>query len=230
MENLAIFRAVLQTHKQMLCLWPISVLLLLIPLGGKAQQFIGLRFNSHFHRFSNAPSNNLAEGYFSTGGLGVIYCSYEAKSRLEFGLSLMHKSSNNDGFPNLPLIMQDFGDNQNVGMTTLEAHIKAGPSLGIFNPKLGYVVGYRLLASGFQRPSTREINRIYFALPIGCSFDFPTQFGSVGVGASYYWGLTSVLKTDGPGNGRGRIHSINIELTTTYEWIRKKGKKGRKRR
>lgn len=206
----------------------ICACLLSIPVC-KAQSEIGLRFSSYFNSFRNARSSQLVENSFSTGLIGVYAVEYKRNSRIELGLNLIHKSGANQGFPNLPLIMQDFGDNQNVGLTAIEFHFKAGPSFGLFNPKVGYAVGYLLSHNGFQiQGGQDDVNRLYFSLPVGFSFDFPTQFGSVGVGSSYHLGLTNVLKNPGAGVGNGTMRSFSIELTIAYGYASKSPRTRRK--
>ncbi|MEM6763281.1 MAG: hypothetical protein AAF824_02335 [Bacteroidota bacterium] len=183
-----------------------------------AQTELGVRFASNFNYFPDAQSLGLAEDFFSTGVLGFFVARYKSDSRIEAGINIIHKSADDSGlFPNLPLVMQDFNDAQSVGLTAVEAHFRAGPSIGIFNPKIGYVLGYRLQADNFQTTGQGEITRTYFALPFGFSFDLPTSFGSVGVGASYYLGISNVIKGSGNRNGQGRIRALNIELTVAYD-------------
>ena len=183
-----------------------------------AQTELGIRFASNFNYFPDAQALGLAEDFFSTGVLGVFVARYQTESRIEAGVNLIHKSANDNGFfPNLPLVMQDFNDTQRVGLTAVEAHFRAGPSIGIFNPKIGYVIGYRLQTEGFQTSGQGAINNTYFALPFGFSLDLPTNFGSVGFGASYYLGISNVVKGSGNRNGQGRIRALNFELTVGYD-------------
>lgn len=180
------------------------------------QTEIGLRFGSYLHSFSDRNEDLLVNGQFTTGVLGVNMYQYFEKSRLEYGLNIIHKGTSDALFPNLPLIMQDFGDAKDINMTAIEAHIKAGPSFDVFFPYVGYAVGYRLSVDNFQNNNQRRVNRIYFSLPMGFSFNFPTNFGSVGFGGAYYVGLTNVLAKVGEESGTGRLQVVGFELTVSY--------------
>ncbi len=194
-----------------------------------AQTEVGIRFASYLNYFSDPQLSQLVESQFSTGILGINVYQYFEKSRLEYGLNIIHKGTGNGAFPNLPLIMQDFGDDEDVGLTAVEAHGKAGPSFDLFFPYIGYSVGYRLRTDNFFRNNSGEVNRVYLSLPIGFAFNFPTNFGSVGFGGAFYLGLTNVVSETNLNSGRGRMNSIGFELTVAYgskpRFIEKKKKR-----
>lgn len=194
----------------------------------QAQSGFGMRFASHLNKFAEPYEYDLAPGWFSTGEFGVFYRSYNAYGGFELGVNSIYKNGTGRGMPNLPVVMRDFRDSQNVGLTAIETELKVGPRIGVFNPKIGYVLGYRLQSVGFLTKDfgdTVKINRLYFNLPFGASFDFPTNFGHVGVGAYYMIGLLNVrhrtpnwnpsnaLTTQYPG---GRMNSVNIEITVSF--------------
>lgn len=203
--------------------------LLVLALGGYSQQDsvlkqesiqgIGFRFGSHFNHFPRSDEFNLVSGWFSTGVLGAYYHNYKQFTALELGINLVYKNAGDNGFPNLPVIMEDFQDDQATGVTALETDLKVGPRLGYFQPQIGYVIGYYFNAEGFEQDNPRDINRVYVHLPFGCSFRLPTNYGFVGIGAHYYVGLANVIKkpdnapTDFNG---GRIRAFHIELTMSF--------------
>ncbi|MEM6265774.1 MAG: hypothetical protein AAGI38_24950 [Bacteroidota bacterium] len=184
---------------------------------------IGLRFATDLNYFQRANENDLVDNGFSTGVFGVFYRSYTPKRGVEIGLNINYKNSTDRGFPNLPVIMQDFDEGQNVGMTALEMDLKVGPRFGGFHPKIGYVLGYRLFDGGYlEDGSDMEINSLYLQLPFGASMSLPTGFGSVGFGAYYELCITNVMRNDGSVTGGGifdgsRQHAVNIEIIVTYD-------------
>lgn len=200
----------------------LSLLLLLLVSPCTAQyKGVGLRFAGNINYFPNALSYNLVRGGFTTGVFGVYYSNYAPKSGFEIGANLVYKNSDEQGFPNLPAIMSDFRPDQSVGITGIEMDLKVGPRFGAFNPKIGYVLGYRFKSEGFLRDgASGEINPLYLMLPFGVSGIWPTNFGTVGVGMFYNIGILNVLKDPNPGNGSiydgGRHRYINLELIVTY--------------
>jgi hypothetical protein len=190
----------------------------------QAQQGIGLRFASNLNYFHQARDFALVQDWFSTGVLGVLYSKYGEKSGFEFGTNVVYKNASGKGFPNLPVVMQDLSNTeQNVGITALEMDLKVGPRFRAINPKIGYVVGYRFRATGFQEPGfDQETNRFYLYLPFGASANWPTRYGSVGFGAYYLVGITNALKNPAPGTSGtvfydgGRMRAINLEMVVTF--------------
>lgn len=188
-----------------------------------AQEGIGLRFATNLNYFPNASAQGLIENWFSTGIFGIHYNQYKRNHGFEVGFNVQYKNGDDSGFPNLPLVMEDFGDGAGAGLTGIEMDLKVGPRFGFIYPRIGYVLGYRFNAMGFQENPDLEINNWYLTLPFGSAVIFPTNFGTVGVGAYYYVGVTNVLKNPDsnsnnniPFNG-GRLRSINIELTVSYQ-------------
>lgn len=187
-----------------------------------AQTGIGLRFASNLNFFPKAKEFQLVENSFTTGILGLFLSSYKTKSGFELGLSVNYKNGDDKGFPNLPVVMKDFGENQMVGITGLEMDLKVGPRFGAINPKIGYVLGYRFQQMGFQIDGVNEeLNPFYLSLPFGASINLPTNYGSVGFGSFFNVGIFNVLKNPNPGNGSiytgGRMHFVNFEITVTYD-------------
>lgn len=187
-----------------------------------AQPGIGLRFATNLNYFPSPADYNLAEGVFTTGVFGVFLNNYTDKSGFDLGLNVAYKDHDGRGFPNLPVVMRDYGENQNVGYTGIEMDLKVGPRLYAFYPKIGYVLGYRVQQAGFQTAGgTNRINRWYLMLPFGLSTYLPTQFGSVGFGGFYHLGLLNVLRNPGSGSpgtiyDGGRQRYITFEITVSY--------------
>ncbi|RMG17077.1 MAG: hypothetical protein D6730_24405 [Bacteroidetes bacterium] len=198
-------------------------LLLLLSLGSlaSAQPQLGLRFASNLNHFHRPQDNDLIRGWFSTGVLGVFVSSHKPRSGFELGVNVVYKNFDDKGFPNLPAVMQDFQKGQNAGLTAIEMDFKVGPRFRGINPKIGYILGYRFEAGGFQEPELQQINKLYLSLPFGASINLPTGFGTVGAGAYYVVGVTNVLKNPNPQNGQGfysggRMRAINLEIVVTY--------------
>ncbi|MFN0200131.1 MAG: hypothetical protein ACKVTZ_01345 [Bacteroidia bacterium] len=179
-------------------------LLLLQVISLQAQRGWGMRFSSSFYYFNRSKDDfsELIDGWFSTGMIGPYYKAVSKNGGYEVGLNIAYKGNTAKGSANLPLIMQDFNKNslqeQNVGVTALETYFRVGPRFGYFIPKTGYVLGYYFKNAGFQDATyvgnKVEYNKFYLLLPIGTSFDFPTNWGTVGFGAYYMIGLINVMK------------------------------------
>lgn len=190
----------------------------------RAQQGVGVRFAANLNYFHQARDFALVEDWFSTGVLGIFYSQYREKSGFEAGTNVVYKNASGKGFPNFPVVMQDFGNSdQNVGITAVEMDLKVGPRFQAINPKIGYVVGYRFQATGFQEAGfDQETNRLYLYLPFGASANWPTRYGSVGFGAYYLVGITNALKNPAPGTtgtvfyDGGRMRAINLEIVVTF--------------
>jgi len=182
---------------------------------------IGLRFATDFNYFPRAEENSLVPGWFSTGKFGIFFSNEKPNSGFEVGLNVAYKNFDDKGFPNLPGVMQDFRQDQNAGLTSIEMELKVGPRFYGIHPKIGYILGYRFQAGGFQEPEIQEINKVYLSLPFGASFDLPTNFGTIGAGAYYLVGVSNVLKNPDPQNttglyNGGRMRAVNIEIVVTY--------------
>jgi hypothetical protein len=201
------------------------ILTLLLGIGSLfGQQAIGLRFASNVHFFPRAKDYALVGNAFTTGVFGVYYNNYKPNSGFEVGLNVNYKDANGKGFPNLPIVMRDYGkdETQNVGFTGLEMDLKVGPRFGYFYPKIGYILGYRLTQTGFQLPGVEEeLNPWYLMLPFGGSVNLPTRYGSVGFGSFFNVGLFNVLRDPNPGDGNlydgGRQRFITFEITVNYQ-------------
>lgn len=182
---------------------------------------IGLRFASNINYFPRALQFNLVPDGFTTGIFGVYYSNYTPKSGYEIGGNIVYKNGG-EGF-NLPVVMSDFAPDQSVGYGGIEMDLKVGPRFGSFNPKIGYILGYRFYQEGFLRDGAEgEVNPWYLMLPFGLSGVWKTNFGTVGVGGFYNVGILNVLKNPDPGAGTGSLYDggrhryINLEIIVTY--------------
>ena len=193
---------------------------LILPLS--AQEGIGLRFASDFNYFHRAIEADLVEGWFSTGKFGPYFRSYNKNGGVEVGLNVVYKNGTGRGFPNFPLVMRDFRENQQVGITALEMDLKAGPHFWVVNPKIGYLWGYRFQTIGVKSnlSDTRNPNQWYFALPFGVSGDWYTGFGTIGGGLYYQVGITNVMRKPTGFSGviydGGKMRAITAEITVTF--------------
>ena len=111
--------------------------MLRFPYGG-----IGMRFATDFTFFFNSELNPLANGTFSTGNIGLFYKQYYKNGMLELGGTFCYKESRG-GFA-LPLVMQNFSDDESTAFTSLELDFKVGPRIWYIYPKFGLRYGYRL--------------------------------------------------------------------------------------
>lgn len=182
---------------------------------------VGLRFASNINYFQRPLQYNLVNSGFTTGIFGVYYSNYTPKSGYEIGGNIVYKNGG-EGF-NLPAIMSDFSPDQNVGLGGVEMDLKVGPRFGNFNPKIGYILGYRFYQEGFLRDgATGDPNPWYLMLPLGVSGIWATNFGTVGVGGFYNIGIFNVLRNPDPGSTPGSIYDggrqryINLEIIVTY--------------
>ena len=203
---------------------PLALFVLFISLSIQSfsQNGIGIRFASNINWFPRAEDYRLVESPFTTGVLGVFLSRYKPKNGFEFGLNVVYKNNDDKGFPNLPVVMRDFGeDEQNVGITALEMDLKVGPRFKAFNPKIGYILGYRLQQGGFQTDSLDlPMTRWYLMLPFGLSINLPTNYGSVGFGSYFNVGIFNMLKDPNPGGGNiydgGRQRYVNFEIIVAF--------------
>jgi hypothetical protein len=193
----------------------------------KSQRSFGLRFASDLNYFNRANDYSLAKGLYTTGVFGIFYRSYNRNGGFEAGLNVNYKNNGDKGFPNFPVVMADYpnkesGDSLNVGNLSFEACMMVGPRFGPFNPRLGYVLGYRARNEGYLKPSvdTLTLQNWYFTLPFGLTFDVPTGFGSVGFGALYNINLLNVVRKPVsytlPGfYDGGKLRNLRFEITVT---------------
>ncbi|MEM7656430.1 MAG: hypothetical protein AAF399_09910 [Bacteroidota bacterium] len=202
----------------------ISLVLILWMVPAFGQQAIGLRFASDIHFFPRAKDYALVDNAFTTGKFGVYYNNYKPNSGFEVGLNVNYKDGNGKGFPSLPVVMRDYGqdETQNVGMTALEMDLKVGPRFGYLYPRIGYILGYRFTQLGFQENGFEDpVNPWYLMLPFGLSVNLPTNYGSVGFGSFFNVGIFNVLRDPNPGDGNiydgGRERFITFEITVSYE-------------
>lgn len=208
----------------------ISLLLLFVGVSASAQRSIGMRFAGDFNHFFRADEFETREGWWSNAVIGGYYQAYFQNGGFRIGANLLYKSNTDRGFPNFPVVMADFTDNTNIGITALEMDLKVGPRFDWFNPQTGYLIGHQFKHEGYvDSSSTAVSNSFYIAVPFGASFDFPTGYGAVGFGIFYEIGLSSVLdeKTTQPGstaaNG-SRFRTLNIEITVSFETGKQKRK------
>jgi hypothetical protein len=185
---------------------------------------LGLRFSSNINYFFRAEDHQLAPSAFTTGILGVFYRLDRPFSSFEAGLNIVYKNLEEDGF-SLPGVMQDFSDDQQVGLTAVELDIKVGPRFDWFYPRIGFIMGYRFDSGGFQpeKPEIDPIKKFYLHLPFGAAAILPTNWGSVGFGAYYQIGVSKVLDIDqdsiillGDSPTGGRWRAVNLEIIVTY--------------
>lgn len=197
------------------------IFILFLPCTLLSQQYVGIRFASDINYFPDVDRVDLVEGAFTTGKLGLFYANYQKASGFELGLNVNYKDGNDKGFPNLPVVMQDWQQDQNVGYFGLEMDFKAGPRIWPIYPKIGYVLGYRFTQLGFfNSPQTEnKINRWYLMLPFGISANLPTQWGLVGFGGYYNIGVLNVVNLPNQVSIRdgGRHRSITFEMTVSIE-------------
>lgn len=186
-----------------------------------AQQYLGIKFASDINFFPNVDRVDLVESAFTTGKLGVFFANYRQASGFELGLNVNYKDGNDKGFPNLPVVMRDWGQDQNVGYLGVEMDFKAGPRIWPIYPKIGYVLGYRFTQLGFfNSPQTENrVNPWYLMLPFGVSANLPTQWGLVGFGGFYNIGVLNVVNLPNQVSIRdgGRHRSITFEMTMSFE-------------
>ena len=200
----------------------IFTIIFLVIIQATAQNGVGLRFASNLNRFPRAKDYNLAQHWYSTGVLGVFLSRYKPSSGFEMGLNIVYKNGKEGGF-NLPVVMRDFSRGvPRLGLTAIEMDLKVGPRFKAINPKIGYILGYRLSTSNFLEPGAEgKVNRPYLMLPFGVSVNLPTNYGSVGFGGYYNVGIFNVLSDPDPGGGAiydgGRLQYINLEITVTYD-------------
>lgn len=216
-------------HDRWLKIWWMGAGLFLLSgaLHGQTQTYIGFRFASNINYFPRPQEKGLVENGFTTGIMGPVIRFDKARSSVEGGVQVVYKSGDSQGFPNLPGVMTDFSDDQNVGLTAVEMDFRVGPRFKWAYPRIGYVVGYRFETDGFLAFGDEEVNKWYLHLPFGLGTRWKTNFGTVGTGAYFLVGITNVLKNPDPGNtpggfyNGGRMQAFHIELTCDFAQRRK---------
>lgn len=188
---------------------------------GQAQRGLGLRFGSDFNHFFRADQQPLVDGWWSHLVFGPYYQAYFDDGGAQIGLNILYKNNGSGGFPNFPVIQNDFADDQNIGVTALELDLKVGPRFGLINPKIGALVSYYFKREGFlEAGETAPLNNIHLLFPIGVSIEGPTGYGSVGFSVFYEIGLTNVISRPGTGirdfDG-SKIRSLGIELFVLFK-------------
>ena len=195
-------------------------ILLLLPLALSAQRGLGFRFGSDVNHFFRAEQHPVVDGWWSQMVFGTYYQAIFQDGGAQVGLNLLYKNSTGKGFPNLPVIMRDWRDGQNIGLTALELDLRVGPRFGIFNPRIGYQVSYCLKRDGFLEPGdSSRVNRTYAMLPFGLAIEGPTGYGSVGFGVFYNIGLNNVIKAPTPGlrdYDGSKIRGLRFEFTLLF--------------
>lgn len=160
-----------------------------------AQIGFGMRFASDFNHFFRADEYPVVNSGFSNISVGPFFRSYFPNGGFELGTNFIYKSSRDKGM-SLPLVTDDFSDNQNTSYMGVELDFKVGPSIGNFRPRFGYTMGYLFENNGFLEDGndSLEINNFYISLPFGFAFDWKTGFGTVGAGLYYKIGMLNVIK------------------------------------
>ena len=200
-------------------------LLACTPLAAQAQSGLGIKFGTDFNTF--AKNDRLVSGYYSDFYISGIYKHYFRGGAVELGSGIRVKGS--PGGFNLPLVSQDFNDNNATAVTAWDFEAKVGPR--IFRwliPKFGARMGYQFRREGFikEDPDNEglDINGFYAALPLGISGDLPTSFGTTGLALYYEWGLNDVISGQGLDNG-GKRRAITLEIHVLFafdpEWSQK---------
>lgn len=195
------------------------------------QRGLGVKFAADFNTFFRSQEHDVVDGFYSNMVIGPFYKAYFKNGGFDVGVNFRYKNNTDRGFPNLPGVMEDFRDDNNIGLTALEMDFKVGPRFGVFNPKMGYILGYRFKSDGFLEPGSPEtVNPVYLSLPLGCSAEFPTGYGSVGAGIFWEVGLTNVIKKPDSFTGQGlydgsKVRAINVELFILFNAGRQEPRK-----
>ncbi|HHG83439.1 MAG TPA: hypothetical protein ENJ82_01720 [Bacteroidetes bacterium] len=195
-----------------------------------AQRGIGFRFGSDFNYFFQADQHPLVDGWWSQMRVGPYYQAYFDNGGAQIGLNLLYKNDRERGWPNFPVIQNDWRDGQNIGITAIETDLKVGPRFGPFNPKIGYLISYSFRRTGFlEDGKVADLNRLYVALPFGLSVEGPTGYGSVGFSVFYNIGLNNVIKNPNPNGFQDYDGSKIRGLTFEFFVLFKSGKQKAKR-
>ncbi|MEM7037607.1 MAG: hypothetical protein AAF570_11560 [Bacteroidota bacterium] len=195
----------------------------------QAQRGIGFRFASDFNYFFRADQQPLVDGWWSHLVVGPYYQAYFDNGGAQIGLNLIYKNNDDQGFPNLPVVQRDLGDNMSIGLTGLEFDLKVGPRFGVVNPKIGFLLSHFFTREGFlEDGEMADLNRTFVSFPIGLSVEGPTGYGSVGFSVFYNIGMNNVIKNPTPGIGDfdgSKIRALRIELFVLFKAGSQKAKK-----
>ena len=191
-------------------------------LAVQGQKYFSMHFATDINYLAQAQELDLAASAFTTGKFGIAYANYKDASGFEMGLNVNYKNGDDTGFPNLPVVMNDWGEGQNVGNFSVEMDVKVGPRIWPIYPKIGYILGYRFNQSGWLTDDVdRKLNPWYLNLPFGLSKNWPTGYGLVGFGAFYNVGVFNVVGNPDPTTGGlyegGRLRNITLEMTVHFE-------------
>jgi len=179
-------------------------------------QALGFRFGSNFNRFYQPEKNTpLINGTFSTVVLGAFFKQYYTNGMFEIGANFVIKEP--DGGLTFPVVMENFRQDENTGLTAVEGQFMVGPRLWYFYPKFGFIASYMVHRTGFYSNNEPELplSQWNLSIPIGFSFEFPTSFGSTGFGGFYNVGLSRMIDDRSFEHG-GRLRSWNVELHVAF--------------
>jgi hypothetical protein len=187
----------------------------LLPVLAWAQTGFGIRFGADINSFNNANRYPLVQATFTNVVIGPYYKQYSRLGGVEAGVNALLKTGT------LPVLMADFGTDQNTTLSAVELDFKVGPRFGLFYPKLGIQGGYRTHTRGFLLPSAPpdyRINPWYLHVPLGLAVELPTQWGAAGLQVTYKIALTNfILNPDSRQNwDGGSLRALNIELHFTF--------------
>lgn len=177
---------------------------------------LGFRFGADFNHFYQPERQTpLIDGYFSTVVLGAFYKHYYTNGLIEAGVNFVIKEQ--EGGLTFPVVMQNFRDTENSGMTAVEFQFMVGPRLWYFYPKFGFLASRLIHMDGMisDRALNLELTRWNLTIPVGFAFDFPTSFGSTGFGGYYDVGLSRIIESRDYQHG-GRLRAWNFELHVAF--------------
>ena len=177
---------------------------------------LGLRFGADFNQFFQPEKRTpLIDGTFSTMVLGAFYKHYYPNALIEFGLNWVVKEQS--GRLVFPVVMQNFRDSENSGLTALEAQFMVGPRIWYLYPKFGLLASRLIHLDGVVSDPDLNLKLMKWnlSIPVGFSFEFPTAFGSTGFGGSYDIGLSRVIESQEYNHG-GRLRAWNVELHVAF--------------
>ena len=182
-----------------------------------AQRGVGLRFAGDFNYFSHARDYQTVDGWFSNSRLGLFYQAVFKNGGFKAGLNFLYKPKGSG----LPLIMRDFRPGMNTSTTAVEFDLRVGPRFWFLTPAIGFVMAYRFGESRWlESYATQHVNRFNVSFPVGCSFDWPTGYGSVGFGVFYNMGITNVDSDPIPGDGiaydGSKMRTLSFEITNVF--------------
>lgn len=188
-----------------------------------ASQAIGLRVGTTWNRYMGRDLNPMVEHFYSHTSIGLTYKFYGLRGHAELAANVGFKGDGDEGW-NFPVVAQDYTDDYNTSLSQFDFGFKVGPRVfRYFYPKFGLTFAYLWKAENMIDVSQpfgddAEFRNWYLALPMGVSFDFPTSFGTTGVGFFYEIGLTQSL-VDYPENSyrNGFVVEIHAAIRTIGE-------------